>query len=217
MKMFQGAILVCCVILAGCSNLPQSEISAGQAVLTATRGIFGGGDTPPKPTVTRAQFASVTDPLILVTFETPDALATIVRVGVNGANETYQGADGVSLTTNNGVVIASRGYSDDLMHADVRGLLAALRTGQGSYDKSLSYLDGLDQLRRLDLQCTLSTQGREVISILGKTHATRKMDETCVGAEGPIISTYWVENGRVVKSRQKIAPSISWLVMEQIK
>ena len=103
------------------------------------------------------------------------------------------------------------------MHADARGVLAAVQVGQGTYSKSLSYLNGVDGLRTLDLQCTLSPQGREVVTILGKTHNTRKMRETCTGADQPIISTYWAENGRVVKSRQKIAPSISWMEMEQIK
>lgn len=218
LKRFSAALLLCaCAVLAACSSATQNEASAGRAVFGGLKQLLDRSPPPPKPVVTREQFAAITDPIIFVTLDDVDAIATIVRVGVNGAYDTYQGADGVSVLLTNGVIVGSRGYSDDLMHADVRGLLAALPRGQGQYGKTLSYLNGQDRLDTLTLTCTLVSQGSEVIAILGKTHRTRKMRETCVGQTLPIISTYWTEAGRVVKSQQIIAPSISRLTLEQIK
>ena len=207
------------LVLAGCSNLSQTEATAGSAFVNSIGGLISGGNSEPaaKPVITRAQFAQVQDPALLVTLEEVDAIASVVRIASNNGADTYQGVDAISLTLRNGVLIATRGYNDDLMQSDMSGLQAALKRGQGTYSKSMSYLDSQDRFRTLAFRCDLRTAGRERIVILGKTHQTRRLQETCTGDGRQIDNTYWLDGSRMVRSRQWVADGVSRMMFEQIQ
>lgn len=207
------------LMLAGCSNLSQSEPTAGSSFIKGIGSTLTGMAAEPaaKPVITRAQFADVNEPAVLITLEDVDAIASIVRIASNQDADTYQGVDAIALTLQNGVLIATRGYSDDLMQSDMSGLQAALKRGQGTYDKSMSYLTSQDRFRTLTFRCELRDAGRERIVILGKTHQTRRLQETCITGTRQIDNTYWMDGPGMVRSRQWVADGISRMMIEQIQ
>lgn len=207
------------LVLAGCSNQTQPNPTAGGAFVSGIGRILSRTTAKPaaKPVFTRAQFAGVTEPAVLVTLEDVDAVASIIRIANNQGAETYQGVDAIALTLQGGVLIATRGYSDDLMQSDMSGLQSALKRGQGTYDKSMSYLTGQNRFRTLAFRCELRAAGRERIVILGKAHQTRRLQETCVTGTRQIDNTYWMEGPRMVRSRQWVADGISRMMIEQIQ
>ena len=47
--------------------------------------------------------------------------AALVRAGTNGTRVTWRGADQVSITLENGLLVATRGFAQDLRAANVSG------------------------------------------------------------------------------------------------
>ncbi|MEO0356704.1 MAG: YjbF family lipoprotein [Pseudomonadota bacterium] len=217
MRSFCFAIMLGVVsFCAACSNVDQAELSAGDAFMAVLGSRVSSSATPEtKPvSIDRAQFANVNAPIWVVTLEETGDLATIVQSAQNGPITTFQGADSVSVSFANGVVVATRGFGDDLMQSDMRGVVRGLQQGGGRYDKDMSYLDGQNQLETLRFQCTLVSQANEKIEILGKSHQTRRFVETCEHTDRQVTNRYWLENGKVVRSYQWISRNISPLVFE---
>lgn len=172
--------------------------------------------TAAAPQISRAQFAAVTSSVLLVTLDGGQQ-ATVVQVARNGPTQTYLSADDISLSVQNGVLVATRGFGSDLMQADVAGVLAALRAGGGRYSKTLSQLDGLDQMRDTVLACTLTARGSDRITILGQDFATRLFAESCTAGGINLASQYWMQGGQMVKSQQWVVPESRPLTIELIK
>ena len=86
------------------------------------------------------------DRLLLNLFERGVAVA-MVQIGTNGSRITWVSADGISITLEEGVVIATRGLADDLMglHTPVKG--RGLRA-PSNYLRTHDFLNGLGQIVR---------------------------------------------------------------------
>ena len=54
-------------------------------------------------------------PIILISSEDMRVQATLVALGNNQEKLTWVSADGISFTFDNGILIATRGYTQDLM------------------------------------------------------------------------------------------------------
>ena len=75
------------------------------------------------------------------------AVAVLGPVSRSGNVTVWQTLDGITLSFQRGVLIATRGLGDDLMSADVEGALDLLRGRDdgGYYPHIRSYLDGEDR------------------------------------------------------------------------
>lgn len=152
---------------------------------------------------------SVSDPLLgIASFMTP--------IGTNGGVITWANPGYQTVSTRNGVILATRGFVTDLMSADAPSA-DQLRSGAGSYRRVNYVLDGADQTRALEMTCTLSVSNNETITIIGKAYVTQRVNEACTGEAGDLANVYWFdETGAIRQSSQGRSPGVENLQLQAI-
>ena len=139
--------------------------------------------------------AGGTDPVLLVELPDLDAVASLVIAAKNGTAITWIDPSGVSVVTQHGIVIATRGLGHDLMAADVSGTFSALSGGPNTYQRVHRYLDGEGQLGRQEFQCEAEKTDTGVA-------------ETCRGGLTVFDNSFILKAGQVVRSDQWLGPEI---------
>lgn len=147
------------------------------------------------------------------------ARATLAPVAESGDVTVWQTLDGITLSLQGGVLIATRGLGDDLMSADVAGDVAMLRgTGGGGYYPHIrTYLDGEDQTVFRSYQCRRTGQARTTLQIDGAARAARRIAARCTSPRHEFTNVYWLDaTGTVLKSRQWISPAMQYMETERV-
>ncbi len=158
--------------------------------------------------------AQTTAPGILVSVESQNRTAVVLREARNGDVTRWLGPDGTAISFRGGLLVATRGLGDDLMIADVAQSLAALRAGTGRAQRVHEYLDGNNRIRRLTLDCTISTRGHRMIRIGDEKRPTTLFEERCVGLNTRFTNLYWRDAaGTVVQSRQWVGHGLGALAL----
>ena len=120
--------------------------------------------------------------------------------------------DGFSLSTRNGVLVATRGFGGDVLSSQVpvRGTAPGPAFG-GEHVQMIRALD--DRQVSVGFGCDLVDLGPETLEILGHRHTTRHVQEQCEARKGQVVNDYWVEarTGFVRQSRQWAGPEIGYL------
>ncbi|MGS4944817.1 YjbF family lipoprotein [Meridianimarinicoccus sp. RP-17] len=146
----------------------------------------------------------------LVLVEQPDAdRAEFFSVaGRNGSIVTYGSDSQTTIALDGPVMVATRGFGDDIMSADVDVLpeLLAARQG-GSYSRVLRYLDGEDRTTSIRLDCNLRPTDP----------ANSNFIEYCGTAELEFRNVYQVDGGRVVLSVQWHGPLNGYLTINHLR
>ncbi|MEM1100176.1 MAG: YjbF family lipoprotein [Pseudomonadota bacterium] len=182
---------------------------AASAAIARIGAIFGrGGEAAPPPALTRAALAGTTIPILQVGIPSRQATALFTSAAVNGPSITWisgatPGQGGITVTTESGLLVATRGLGADLMSSDVSGPVTALARGGGRYRRDIVFLDGEDQAVSLTPECVMEAVGPEEIIIVERRHRVVRYVENCVGAGGLAFSgVYWLEGGRLRASQQ---------------
>jgi hypothetical protein len=154
-------------------------------------------------TVDPSVIDGVTTPLMLAHVVERGAVASLAPVGQNGGVVTWQSPDGVSLSFAGGILVATRGLNGDLIGADVRDSLRAVREVEAAtVTRSHRMLNGELTLLTDAYECSISVDGPETVTIAGRERASLRMTEQCSGAdsEGPVEFTnvYWRDAQRNV-------------------
>ena len=147
------------------------------------------------------------------------ARATLAPVAENGDVTVWQTLDGITLSLQGGVLVATRGLGDDLMSADVGGDVAMLRgTGDaGYYPHIRSYLDGEDQTVFRSYQCRRAGQARTTLRIDGAARPARRIEVQCTSPRHDFTNIYWLDDrGTLLKSRQWISPAMQYMETERV-
>lgn len=209
--------------LAGCSNGPgetTAEIELSEAIRQAIA-----KKRAPKPQplqISRALLDQLGQPHIEVTVEAHEltgylGLMLTRQDDLPGDITVWRSSDNNSLAFRNGMLIASRGMGGNLLSAQVPaqdGTAGPASDGARSYQLRT----GDNVARTVDMACALRDLGAQQLDIIGKTYATRHIQEHC---EGPpqdgrstvVVNDYWVDSRRakVWKSRQWAGPEIGYL------
>ncbi|MBU2360826.1 MAG: YjbF family lipoprotein [Alphaproteobacteria bacterium] len=209
--------LACALALTACGPLKKDNVANG--ALDVVTGLFVTPPADPVPTapvLTRAQ-ADANPGGFLVLNAYNGTVVTAMAAGArNGSRTTWLSADGPSVTTQNGVLVATRGFPRDLMAADLDGVMRALIAGGGSATRTHEVLSDTDQIETLTFACSLASQGRETIGILGRQIATERFDETCQSDMLAFTNKYWInDSGVMVRSLQAIAPESGYIQLDR--
>lgn len=203
--------------LAACGSADNAQ-TASAFLGDFTRSVRPGA-APAAPAdlgLTRAALAGISTPVQLVSLDQSGISALIGPLGSNNGVDTWSSADNRSISYRQGIVVATRGLSGDLVSASVP-TLGQIAAGSGSHNRVHFYLDGLDQTERQDFRCTLSSAGSETITIVGLGYPTRRIDEDCSGAAGSFRNSYWIEGGTNLRqSRQYVAKEAGFLVTKRL-
>ena len=130
----------------------------------------------------------------------------------NGGEITIALQSGPTAAFDNGVLVATRGFGDDLFTLDSRGVLEVLRAGGGTLSRRMETLDAQDQIRTSTFACTIVAAGSESVDLGLRELSLRRFDENCRSEALVIDNIYWVDDaGRIAASRQFVSPTVAYL------
>lgn len=199
--------------LSGCGELNKESPAAGLARVAKER-FAGRSEAPaaPAPALTRAAADANPGAFRIMSLAGQGQEATLVPAGVNGTRVTWLSADQVSITLENGLLVATRGFAQDLMAADVSGVMQALITSGGEATRRIEFLNGIDQISTEVLQCSIASAGNETLTILEKSVPTERFNEDCASDSLRFTNIYWIsDDGVIVKSHQLISQGVGFL------
>jgi hypothetical protein len=217
---FSAALLLA---LPGCGT-DTGEVAATRvlpAFLQASVAAVRRQDPPPPGTFVAPPGLT---PALAATLPASVRFGTIERLGLTAVIQpvesargvvTYSTADDRTLAFRDEMVIATRGIGNDLVAADAPSL-AAVRAGAGEHGRSFWHLDGLLRPAPLRFACTLSVAGAETLSYLGRSYATRRVDETCTGPSGRFVNQFWFQGGTLRQSRQWLGEGLGVLAIRRL-
>lgn len=140
---------------------------------------------------------------------------TMVAAGQNGARTTWLGASGISVTVEDGIVVATRGLPRDLMGADASQTVQAINSGGGNSVRVHDFLTDQDQITQYRLDCTISMKGAEMVSRLGQNIPAIRFEELCRGDGLTLTNVYWMDASRkIVRSLQAVSPDAGYLQID---
>lgn len=213
--------------LAACGNDPNSGASDVElgAALKATFARIKNGPPVTGP-VTAPDAATIAagrevlqaagQPIYMVNDPGTSVTAFMAPLGENGGVITWANSDYLTVGLRDGVVVATRGFGADMMSANAP-TAAQLSNGAGTYQRQFYYLDGADQTQIYSYTCNLSVNGADTITVLGKSHKTRKISETCEGKQGSFVNQFWFENGHYLRqSSQLRVQGVGNLLLQRI-
>ena len=138
-------------------------------------------------------------------------------IQANGPEHTFRLRSGPTAAFDEGILVATRGFGDDLMTMGSRGVLSVLRAGGGEIERAMETLDAQDQVRTERFACTITPAGSEEVD-LGLRRATlSRLDETCRSPALVFQNIYWLDAaGTVTASRQYVSTSVAYLRANQL-
>jgi hypothetical protein len=207
-------------LLAACGNDKGGANPVAAAVGQMAKSTLAKGKKGAAPTakaaapVGRAELEAYGKPVLRIKAKAlgQDAFLTIIDAKENVVTWTAQGQANFSLR--DGVLIQTRGVGSDLMSAKVPSV-AQLKSG-ASYERIYYFLGADDIGTRRTYDCTAATVGTETIEVVGKSHATTHVTETCTRTNGKVTNDYWIEGNTIRKSRQWASNSVAYLEFEKV-
>lgn len=215
-----AAVVAALACLAACGNDKSASNPVAAAVGQMAKATLAKGKKGAAPAaqaaapVGRDELAAFGKPILRVKSKAlgQDGFLTIVDTKENVVTWTAQGQANFSLR--DGVLIQTRGVGPDLMSAQVP-TVAQLMGGE-SYPRIYYFLGADDAGTRRSYDCSAATVGRETIEVIGKSHATTHVTETCTRPNGKVTNDYWIEGKLIRKSRQWASNAVGYLEFEQV-
>lgn len=140
-------------------------------------------------------------------------LQEIARVvQVNGPETTLAFQSGPTAAFDQGILVATRGFGDDLYTMESANLPEVLRAGGGTVTRRMESLDSQDQVQLQTFACTVTAAGDEAVNLGVREVTLRRMDESCRSPALVISNIYWLDPaGEIVSSRQYVSPTVAYL------
>lgn len=212
------------LLLAACSS--KTEPSQEFLLVEQLKSIFNksevDGQVNPRKVITRSMIDESNIPLILIEILDGDQIATLSAFPGSTLNKVWLSADGRTVTTQNGMLIATRGMNYDLMGADVGAAGYSLeKTIAGNIEpqhrRLYKYLIADNQEKIIEYSCVFSKESQETIFIFEKPYKTLRVSEACESDSLQFNNTYWVEkNGMIRKSQQWHGQNIGLILIERV-
>ena len=148
-------------------------------------------------------------PIILISSLDKTNEATLVALGNNEEKLTWVSADGISVSYDNGVLIATRGYSQDLLSLKYKNPANLFSASEIKYDKVHRYLSGQNSYYDINFKCTGKKKFSKPTQILEYNLSVDTFVEKCKHSSYNYVNTYDLLAGTtiVLKSKQWISPA----------
>lgn len=219
---FRHAAMALCLtaLLAACGN--ETDMDPGamlvrtlSQVATSRMGGKAPGAQPPTDLQLRAALQGEGKPVIRLESVATGTVTYLAPIASNGGVQTWSSNERLTLSSRDGVILASRGFGPDIMAATVPSLSQIAR-GSGSHQRLHVYLDGADQVQKFAMTCSVSTVGSENITVLGLSFPTRHVRETCTHKSMTGVNDYWFHGARLRQSKQFLVPGQPGLLIQSI-
>mgnify|MGYP001296751696 CR=1 FL=1 len=160
-----------------------------------------------KQSYDKAWLSKFNQPIILLSSLDGKKTATLVSLGNYKNNLTWVSADGISVSFLNGILIATRGYSQDLMESQQNDLNIIFTRNVKTRSKKYRYINGENQYMELNFNCSLLAKTNTPSVFFDLTIVTTKFTEICQAGSVNHTNEYYVLPGTniVLKSKQWIS------------
>ena len=164
-------------------------------------------DPMKKQVYDKAWLSRFNQPIILLSSLDGKKTATLVALGNYKNNLTWVSADGISVSFSNGILIATRGYSQDLMESQQNDLNIIFTQSVKKRSKKYRYINGENQYEELNFNCSLSAKTNTPSVFFNLTIETTKFKEICRAGSVSHTNEYYVlpNTNIVLKSKQWIS------------
>ena len=148
-------------------------------------------------------------PIILVSSLDKTNEATLVALGNNEEKLTWVSADGISVSYDNGVLIATRGYSQDLLSLKYKNPADLFSVSEIEYDKVHRYLSGENTYYDIHFKCRGIKEFSKPTQILEYNLSLDTFVEKCEHSSYNYVNEYDLLAGTtiVIRSKQWISPA----------
>ena len=196
-----------------CGPLNENSMGATAGGQLAKLVGLSKAEAPKPPAIPTEALAAGPGNVLMVTLQARNAVAAMTPVGRNKDVITWITPKGVTLSFQEGILVASRGLNEDLMGADLTGVHRAIVQGTGSARRVHSYLDSEDQTVIRDLSCSYQNAGDDMISTLDGQSPAIKIIEDCKSSGLVFQNNYWIDRigGDIVQSLQAVAPTVGYI------
>ena len=153
-------------------------------------------------------------PIILLTSSDSKSQATLVALGNNKNKLTWVSSDGISVSFKDGILIATRGYSQDLMESEHGDLKNFFNLSSKNREKTYRYLNGQNEYEELKFSCSISAKKNTTSKILDLNLKTTELTEICESENSSHTNLYYLlPNTKIVlKSKQWISESNGYII-----
>ena len=154
-------------------------------------------------------------PIILLSSLDGKLAATLVALGNYDNKLTWVSSDGISVSFSNGILIATRGYSQDLMESKQNALEVFFKSPSRNHSKTYRYLNGENEYNEFKFSCTVTVEPNTAFSLLDLKLKTTKFIESCVSGNTAHVNEYYVlpETNIVLKSKQWVSKENGYLLI----
>lgn len=204
------------LVLTGCGPLYDNNL--GTRIVETAGQLTGLGPEPEKkpPTLSPAVANAAPGDVLLVKIIARNAVAPMTKVAQTGGAITWISPGQVTMSFEDGILVATRGLGDDLMGVDPIDVRAAINAGGGTATRRQSYLTSEDQIATRDLTCEVTNRGPDPIqTVTGERQAT-KFEEDCKGPALEFKNTYWLAGGEIIRSRQAVSSGEGFIQVDPL-
>ena len=136
-----------------------------------------------------------------------------------GNGQTWLGADGATVTFDQGVLKASRGLGDDLMGGASSMPSWPVIDGSEKYIRKMSYLDGSNKIILRTFDCEISkANDPQKIQIWQVDFIVTVYQEICSDESGQIENKFYLDQRNTVrKSKQFHSDGLGYIITERLE
>jgi len=209
-------------VLSSCTNTPDletGEIQTFQMIKNAfEQQKHSKGFIDARTLLSREQINAANIPVLFVELESGQN-GTLTPYPGQGVGQTWLGADGATITTDRGILKASRGMGNDLMGSSVAmPAWSKIDNSVKTYRRELSYISGNNKILTHSLVCAIQKNDQqEIIKIWDLEFSVTKFNEKCDSNEFAIKNTYYLDDQEIVRrSSQYHSVSLGYLLVERL-
>lgn len=212
-------------LLSACGNDQQADetkAALGTAKLIGKLIVnFGRNPTtnPPDPAtiaIARAALEKGGTPVYRIDVKKLRYMNFMAPYGDNGPVKTWASTAYETVSLNDGILVATRGFGPDLMSA-VAPSLGQVRSGNGFFHRVYYHLDGADQPIRTDFDCEFSPSGSETVVVMGISYTTKGVTESCSNPAERFENTYSFDgSGKLRQSVQYVSSLAAMMQLQRV-
>lgn len=210
------------ILLTACTNTPEFETGEIKT-LQLFKNVFSQSNkskifVDARDLLNRKQIDAANTAVLFVELETGQN-GTLTPYPGKGVGKIWLGADGATITLDQGILKASRGMGTDLMGSSSTFPPWKNISSNGAiYSRELSYLDGKNKIYRLTLDCKIKKyETQEKLEIWGVVFLATKYEENCHSLEQTIKNIYYLDAQEIVrKSLQFHSQRIGYISTERL-
>jgi hypothetical protein len=208
-----GAGIIVTFALASCGSLGQSGI--GARLTGMVTGQTAAPEAPENALVPAEEMQANPGKYVRVNIRNQGAWASLVQAAQNGDRSTWIGQSNISMTFENGLLVATRGLPRDLMGADVSQSWTAIENGGGTAERRQDYITDQDGISAALLQCSIVSEGSDDITRAEVMIETTRFKETCTSDVFAFSNIYWVNRqNKIIRSLQAVSPDAGYLQLD---